>query len=228
MKQKTESRALQKAGGGIEISTSFYNDVKGIIKDARAEAVRSVDFQRVLMYWKLGERIFVEEQKGEKRAKYGEFLIKSLAEAMKSEFGSGFSYRQLAFCRQFYHTYPIVNALRSQFSWTQYRLLIRIEDTHKREYYELETLNNHWTGREMERQINSMLYERLLLSNDKEAVLAVARKQRLLIEKLPDENPTVRLKTTRWLKLRCQRITLTYLQANINFIYLRKKIYSMR
>lgn len=71
-----------------------------------------------------------------------------------------------------------MNALRSQFNWYQYRLLIQISDNDKREYYELETANNNWTGRELERQINSGLYERLLLSNDKKSVLEVARKER--------------------------------------------------
>lgn len=66
-----------------------------------------------------------------------------------NEFGSGFSYRQLAYCRQFYRLYPIVNALRSQLNWSQYRLLISIDDPDKREYYELESVNNAWTGREM-------------------------------------------------------------------------------
>ena len=131
------------------------------------------------MYWQLGERIFNEEQDGKDRAEYGSFLLKELAEKTEAEFGSGFSYRQLAFCRQFYRTYPIVNALRSQFNWSQYRLLIQIDSEDKREYYELETFNNNWTGRELERQINSNLYERLLLSNDKESVLAVARKERI-------------------------------------------------
>lgn len=72
-----------------------------------------------------------------------------------------------------------MNALRSQFNWTQYRALIQIPDKDKREYYELEAANNNWTAREMERQIHSMLYERLLLSSDKEAVLAVARRERI-------------------------------------------------
>jgi predicted nuclease of restriction endonuclease-like (RecB) superfamily len=178
IKPKSKSHDLQKSNKNISINTLFYNDVKNIIQDARAEAVRSVDFQRVLMYWRLGERIFVEEQQGEDRAEYGEYLVSNLSKRLESEFGSGFSYRQLAYCRKFYRLYPIVNALRSQFNWSQYRLLIAIDDAHKREYYELETLRNHWTGREMERQINSMLYERLLLSNDKESVLAMARKQR--------------------------------------------------
>lgn len=82
-------------------------------------------------------------------------------------------------CRQFYRLYPIANALRSQLNWTQYRMLIQIPDPNKREYYELEAVNECWTGRQLERQINSMLYERLLLSNDKESVLAVARKERV-------------------------------------------------
>ena len=98
---------------------------------------------------------------------------------MEPEYGSGFSVRQLERSRQFYKMYPIASALRSQFNWTQYKMLIAISDDYKREYYELETMNNCWTARELERQINSQLYERLLLSNDKESVLAVARKERI-------------------------------------------------
>ncbi|MCL2207248.1 MAG: PDDEXK nuclease domain-containing protein, partial [Fibromonadales bacterium] len=141
--------------------------------------IRSVDFERVLMYWKLGERIFVEEQQGKKRAEYGAYLLKNLAEKLEPQFGSGFSHRQLARARQFHRMYPIVSALRTQFNWMQYKLLIHIDDPDKREYYELESLHNAWNGRELERQINSGLYERLLLSNNKKAVLAVARKERI-------------------------------------------------
>ena len=131
------------------------------------------------MYWHLGKRIFEEEQQGKQRADYGTYLIKNLAKQLEPEYGSGFSVRQLEMCRQFYRIYPIANAVRSQLNWTQYRMLIQIPDPDKREYYELEAVNNGWTGRELERQINSMLYERLLLSNDKEAVLAVARNERI-------------------------------------------------
>lgn len=157
----------------------FLNDIKEIINSARQNAVRSVDFCRVQMYWHMGKRIFEEEQQGRDRADYGTYLIKNLAKQLEPEYGSGFSYRQLAFCRQFYRIYPIVNALRSQLNWTQYRMLIQIDNPDKRMYYELESVNNGWTARETERQINSQLYERLLLSNDKEAVLAVARKERI-------------------------------------------------
>ncbi len=106
-------------------------------------------------------------------------MLKNLGKTLEAEFGSGFSVRVLEQSRQFYRTYPIANALRSQFNWYQYRLLIQIDNKDKRSYYEFESLNNAWTGRELERQINSGLYERLLLSNDKESVLAVARRERI-------------------------------------------------
>jgi predicted nuclease of restriction endonuclease-like (RecB) superfamily len=165
--------------GDMQLSNKFVSDVRNIITTARNIAIRNVDFERVLMYWRLGERIFVEEQQSEERAEYGSYLLRNLAAAIEPEFGSGFSYRQLAFCRQFYRTYPIVNAVRSQFNWMQYRRLIQIDDGDKREYYEQEALHNGWTGRELERQVNSGLYERLLLSNDKQSVLEVARRERI-------------------------------------------------
>ena len=164
---------------GQIIPSHFYEDIKAIIENARASAVRSVDFHRVQMYWQLGQRIFEEEQQGKERADYGSALIKNLAKQLGPEYGSGFGVRQLELCRQFYRTYPIANTVRSQFSWSQYKLLVRIDDPDKREYYEQEALHNGWTGRELERQINASLYERLLLSNDKESVLAVARRERI-------------------------------------------------
>lgn len=162
-----------------KLSGAFVQDIKSIIGQARTQAVRSVEFHRVQMYLRMGERIFNEEQEGKDRADYGAYLIRNLAFELEPEFGSGFSVRQLERCRQFYRTFPIASALRTQFNWTQYKMLLSIEDSSKREYYELEAIKNAWTGREMERQINSGLYERLLMSNDKEAVLAVARNQKL-------------------------------------------------
>ena len=161
------------------LKEAFVGEIKGIIDGARANAVRSVNFNRVQMYWNIGKKIFEEEQHGKKRADYGSYLIRKLAERLEPEYGSGFSKRQLEKSRQFYKLFPIASALRTQLNWTQYKLLIAISDASKREYYELEAVNNAWTSRELERQINSMLYERLLLSNDKESVLAVARKERI-------------------------------------------------
>jgi hypothetical protein len=163
------------------LNNQFVNDIKQIITTAQANAVRSVDYCRVQMYWHLGKRIFEEEQQGKARADYGTYLIRNLAQQIEPEYGSGFGERQLKFCRQFYREYPIVNTLRSQLNWSQYRSLIQIPDHDKREYYELEAVNNAWTGRELQRQIDSMLYERLLMSNDKEAVLAIASKPIVVI-----------------------------------------------
>ena len=159
-----------------QLSDTFFSEIRRIIEEAHNNAVRSVDYCRVQMYWNIGRRIFEEEQQGKDRAEYGSYLIENLAKDLEPIYGSGFSVRQLKFCRQFYRLYPIANAVRSQLNWTQYRLLIQISDPSKREYYELESANNGRTARETERQINSQLYERLLLSNDKERVLAVARK----------------------------------------------------
>ena len=149
------------------------SDIRTIIDDAQQEAVRSVDFCRVQMYWHIGQRIFVEEQQGKDRADYGSYLIENISKQLEPQYGSGFGRRQLERARLFYRTYPIASALRTQLNWGQYKLLTAIADPDKREYYELESVNNAWTARETERQINSMLYERLLLSNDKESVLAI-------------------------------------------------------
>ena len=150
-----------------------------IILDARGRAVRSVDTERVQMYWLLGKRIMEDEQGGQERAAYGTGLINALAAGLEPEFGSGFSPRVLWQARKFYQTYPILNPVGSLLNWKQYRLLIRIPDGDKREFYELETVRNSWTGRELERQVNSSLFERLLASSDRESVMAVARRERL-------------------------------------------------
>ncbi|UXN35274.1 PDDEXK nuclease domain-containing protein [Avibacterium paragallinarum] len=157
--------------------THIITDIKQIIAQSRENAVRAVDFQRVLMYWHIGKRIFEEEQQGQERADYGAYLIKSLAQQLQPEFDSGFSARQLERYRQFYRTFPIAAALRTQLNWTQYKSLISINDPDKREFYIAESIKNHWSSRQLERQINSSLYERLLLSNDKASVLAVANNQ---------------------------------------------------
>ncbi|MBP5457995.1 MAG: DUF1016 family protein [Paludibacteraceae bacterium] len=161
------------------VADTLLSDARKIIDNARSNAVRSVDFCRVQMYWNLGRRIFEEEQHGKERADYGAYIVQSLAKSLEIEYGSGFSKRQLEFCRQFYRLYPIANTVCSQLNWSQYKLLLAISDADKREYYQLEAVNNAWTKRQLERQINSQLYERLLLSNDKESVLAIARKERV-------------------------------------------------
>ena len=191
------------------LTEQFISDIRTIILSARESAIRSVDTVRVQVYWKLGERIFIEEQKGQDRAEYGAYLLQNIAMEIEKEFGSGFSVRQLERARQFYRTYPIATALRTQLNWYQYRLLIQIDDKDKREYYELEANNNNWTGRELERQINSGLYERLLLSNDKKAVLEVARKERI------PESPTEIIKDPMVLEFLGLRPEATYYEKDL-------------
>ncbi len=162
----------------MQLKNELIKQIHSIIANAKDRAIRSVDTERVLMYWQIGKVILEEEQEGKERAGYGEFLIKSLAQTLQPQFGSGFSIRQLEMCRQFYRTFPITNALRSQLSWTHYRTLIRIDNKDKREFYIAETEKNNWTARQLERQVNSQLFERLLLSNDVQAVLAVAKEEK--------------------------------------------------
>ena len=120
---RTNKAQMEKEQFSLQVQKidTLYNDVRQIIETSRKNAVRSVDFCRVQMYWHLGQRIFEEEQQGKERADYGAYLIKTLARRLEPEFGSGFGVRQLEQSRQFYRTYPIANTLRSQLNWSQYR-----------------------------------------------------------------------------------------------------------
>jgi predicted nuclease of restriction endonuclease-like (RecB) superfamily len=134
------------------------------------------------MYWHIGQKIFEEEQGARDRADYGSYLLKYLSVELEPLYGSGFSRRQLERYRQFYRTFPIASALRTQFSWTHYKLLISVDNEDKREFYIAEAAKNNWAARQLERQINSQLFERLLMSKDVASVLAVAR-----VEKQPSD-----------------------------------------
>lgn len=163
----------------MEIKKDIFIQIQSIISNAQANAIRAVDHERVLMYWKIGKIIFEEEQQGKNRADYGSYLIKTISKVFQPRFGTGFSVRQLERYRQFYRTFPIASALRSQFNWTHYKTLISIDNQDKRDFYIAETEKNNWTARQLERQMNSQLFERLLISNDVQAVLAVARDEKL-------------------------------------------------
>lgn len=161
------------------IKKELIQAIHSIIATARDRAIRAVDSERVLMYWQIGKVIFEEEQQGKERAGYGKYLIKSISDEFQPQFGTGFSVRQLERNRQFYRAFPIASALRTQFSWTHYKTLLSIDNQDKKDFYIAETEKNNWTARQLERQVNSQLFERLLLSNDVQAVLAVARDEKL-------------------------------------------------
>jgi predicted nuclease of restriction endonuclease-like (RecB) superfamily len=162
----------------MELRNEFISEIKGVIEQSRLKAIRSVDHIRVRMYWELGRKIVEEEQLGKERAEYGKFLIKNLSQFLKISYGSGFSKRQLEFARKFYRVYPIAQTLSAQFTWSHYVICINIDNQSKRLFYETETIKNLWSVRQLERQINSQLYERLLLSSNPEDVLSVARSEK--------------------------------------------------
>ena len=162
----------------MQVRKNLITEIQGIIAASKEAAIRSVDHQRVLMYWAIGQKIFEDEQGAKERADYGAYRLKYLATELEPVYGSGFSRRQLERYRQFYRTFPIASALRTQFSWTHYKLLISAGNNDKREFYIAETEKNNWTARQLERQINSHLFERLLLSKDVASVLAVARNEK--------------------------------------------------
>ena len=153
----------------------IIQDIKQIIAQSRDKAARSVDFSRTLMYWNIGKRIFEEEQQGLDRSEYGSYLLEYISKELQPEYGRGFSKRELERYRQFYRTFPIATTLWSQLSWSQYKILMSLNNSEQRDFYIAESVKNNWSVRQLERQIYSNLYERLLMSSNKENVLLVAK-----------------------------------------------------
>ena len=144
-----------------------YNNIKELLENARSKTYKTINSIMVETYWNIGKIIVEEEQNGKERADYGEYLIKRLSERLTEEYGKGFNIANMKNIRQFYLTFPKSYALRSQLSWTHYRLIMRVDNENARDFYIIESINNNWSTRELDRQINSLLYERLVLSKDK-------------------------------------------------------------
>jgi DUF1016 N-terminal domain len=149
---------------------NLHSEARQIIEGGRHAAYRAVNTSMVKTYWELGQLIVQEEQQGKARADYGKYLIAELAQRLTLEFGKGFDKRNLFYMRQFYLAYPIVNAMRSQLTWTHYRLLLKVQDQQARSFYETEAIKGGWNTRALERQINAFYYERLIASQDKEGI----------------------------------------------------------
>jgi len=179
-----ESSIVQKERGSkmsnLDKIPQLYEKVAQIIEESKKKIVSSVNSLIVKTYWEIGKEIVEEEQKGELRAEYGTHLLKNLSVKLSETFGKGFDERNLRSMRKLYQTYPIWNAVRSELSWTHYRLLLKVDEENKRSFYEVETINNNWSTRELERQINSLLFERLALSKDKACVLEMAKQGQVL------------------------------------------------
>ncbi|MBQ6210820.1 MAG: DUF1016 family protein [Prevotella sp.] len=149
---------------------SFISGIKVLINEARQHVVRSVNTVMVITYWEIGRRIVEEEQNGSNRAEYGKYIIESLSKALVEDFGKGFSSPNLRNFRQFYVTFPIRYALRSELSWTHYRLLMRVDNEEARAFYLNEAIECGWSSRQLERQINSFYYQRILASQHQDVV----------------------------------------------------------
>lgn len=151
------------------MNQEFYNEIKDILSDARNKVYKTANFAMVEAYWNIGKSI-IREQKGKEKADYGEGLLKELSIRMTKDFGKGFTVSNLKNMRQFYLVFPKGYALRSELSWTHYRILMRVENKEARDFYLNECVKSQWSTRQLERQINTFFYERLLVSKNKESV----------------------------------------------------------
>lgn len=192
----------------------LFERIRDILDSARASVVRTVNTAQVVANWMIGREIVEEEQRGRRRADYGQQLVTQLAEQLTTTYGKGWSAQNLFYMKQFYLGYPgllpqggilhaasgesakaaIVHAARGQsaapipmpadawkpgalhphLSWTHYRTLLRVARTEARAFYEIEAIRNAWSARELERQINSLLFDRLAKSRDKKGLMRLA------------------------------------------------------
>lgn len=137
--------------------------------NARNKVYSTANFAMIEAYWNIGKKI-IEKQGGKDKAEYGLGLIKELSTQMTKDFGKGFTVTNLKYMRQFYLTFPNGHALRGELSWTHYRSLMRVENEKARNFYLEEAIKSAWSTRQLDRQINSFFYERLLSSKNKEEV----------------------------------------------------------
>jgi len=170
----------------ISKADSLFSRIKTLLDNARTSVVRHVNTTMVITYFEIGRIIVEDEQTGKNRAEYGKEILKSLSEKLTKKFGKGFTVRNLELMRQFYCSYSKSKSVISKskvLSWTHYIRLMRIDDEAERNFYEIECIQNQWSVRELERQIDSALYERLHLSRNKEKIRALSEKGQLI------ENP---------------------------------------
>ncbi|NBK97805.1 MAG: DUF1016 domain-containing protein [Erysipelotrichia bacterium] len=152
-----------------ELDRNIYISIKEILTNAREKAYKAVNFAMVEAYWNVG-KLIVEAQDGNERAEYGDFLLKNLSKELTKEFGKGFTVTNLSYMRQFYLAFSIRHTLCDELSWSHYRLLSRIEDENIRRFYVDECVEGNWSVRQLERQIHSFYYQRILASQDKQIV----------------------------------------------------------
>jgi predicted nuclease of restriction endonuclease-like (RecB) superfamily len=163
---------------------NLFHRIAELVQGSKSKIVREINQTMVYTYFEIGRHIFEQEQDGELHVDYGTSTLPDLSKALNKEFGRGFSVRNLRQMRNFYLTYKMrqtvsAASLKLPLSWSHYTFLMRIEEP-SRQFYERETINNHWSLRELKRQFDSALYERLALSRDKEGVRKLAEEGQII------------------------------------------------
>ena len=162
--------AMNKQNISSKLSENIYSQIKQVLIQARATVLTTVNTAMVQAYWHVG-KLIVEAQGGEERAAYGDELLKSISVRLTKEFGKGFDASNLRNMRMFYLSFPKCDALRHELSWTHYRALIRVSNPKAREYYAKEAAAGKWSTRQLERQIATQYYERLLSTHRDETAV---------------------------------------------------------
>ncbi len=150
-------------GNSVE---KLYGRITHILDNARNTVYKAANFEMLKAYWEIGQAIVEGEQQGKDRAEYGAALLEGLSMRLTEKYGKNFSNRNLRYMRQFYMVYQKWNAVRSELTWTHYRLLLRVEKDAARAYYSQEAIEGNWGTRTLERQINSLYHERVLMSGN--------------------------------------------------------------
>lgn len=149
----------------------LHQRIRTIVENARNKVYRAANYEMLEAYWQIGKEIVEEEQNGKKRAEYGKYILKDLSLKLTKDYGQGFDQSNLRNIRKFYTVYPKRDSLRHELSWTHYRHLMRIEKNEAREFYKKEAIEGNWNTRQLQRQINSLYYDRLLMSGDKKGLM---------------------------------------------------------
>lgn len=158
------------------IDIKFYSQIKSILESARGQVYKATNAAMVMAYWQIGKNI-VEQQGGDERADYGARLISELSKRLTADFGKGFDERNLRNMRAFYLAFPNWNTVCTELTWSHYRTVLRVENADARNWYIREAASEGWSVRQLDRQISTLYYDRLLMSRNKEPVIAEAKEK---------------------------------------------------
>ena len=167
-----------------EENNRMVNEITKLVHEAKNKLSKEINNSIVYVYWNIGRIIVSNENEYNNRLEYGKEILKGLSKELTKYLGKGFSYTNLKYMRIFYKTYPNYEKISSELTWTHYNELIIIKDVEKRNFYEKECINCHWSVRELQRQLDTSLYERLLLSDgkpNKQKVLELSKNGQFLV-----------------------------------------------